>query len=278
MRIVNNIIFIVIILSVLGMTSCNEEKLEVLPFHLDKKSYEVMLMGWNDIPITNGSGILSVTTEDKEIVSVSCITLGNDGVTAVLRITGLEKGNINLIVKDDVTNETERISVKVTDSYLVYIVDESKHPSLPNGTIMYLINNEAKDCYFFTYNYIKHEVYSDFITKGSYSFSVEKNSDPNLSYETLPYLTLTYKTDENDILTDENVPAKEHKFNLIGSSALTYTAINKFLGVDWDELAKTHSLRSESIVTFMKMQEDGTNYLLHGEITQFPQIPEGVLK
>lgn len=149
---------------------------------------------------------------------------------------------------------------------------------MPNGTIMYLINNEAKDCYFFTYNYIKHEVYSDFITKGSYSFSVEKNSDPNLSYETLPYLTLTYKTDENDILTDENVPAKEHKFNLIGSSALTYTAINKFLGVDWDELAKTHSLRSESIVTFMKMQEDGTNYLLHGEITQFPQIPEGVLK
>ena len=278
MRIVNNIIFIVIILSVLGMTSCNEEKLEVLPFQLDKKSYEVMLMGWNDIPITNGSGILSVTTEDKEIVSVSCITLGNDGVTAVLRITGLEKGNINLIVKDDVTNETERISVKVTDSYLVYSVDESKHPSLPNGMIMYLINNEAKDCYFFTYNYIKHEVYSDFITKGSYSFSVEKNSDPNLSYETLPYLTLTYKTDENDILTDENVPAKEHKFNLIGSSALTYTAINKFLGVDWDELAKTHSLRSESIVTFMKMQEDGTNYLLHGEITQFPQIPEGILK
>ena len=64
----------------------------------------------------------------------------------------------------------------------------------------------------------------------------------------------------------------------LGSSALTYTAINKFLGVDWDELAKTHSLRSESIVTFMKMQEDGTNYLLHGEITQFPQIPEGVLK
>ena len=115
MRIVNNIIFIVIILSVLGMTSCNEEKLEVLPFHLDKKSYEVMLMGWNDNPITNGSGILSVTTEDKEIVSVSCITLGNDGVTAVLRITGLEKGNINLIVKDDVTNETERISVNVTD-------------------------------------------------------------------------------------------------------------------------------------------------------------------
>lgn len=94
----------------------------------------------------------------------------------------------------------------------------------------------------------------------------------------MPYLTLTYKTDENDILTDENVPAKEHKFNLIGSSALTYTAINKFLGVDWDELAKTHSLRSESIVTFMKMQEDGTNYLLHGEITQFPQIPEGGLK
>ena len=277
MRIVNNI-FIVIILSVLGMTSCNEEKLEVSPFHLDKKSYEVMLMGWNDIPITNGSGRLSVTTEDKEIVSVSCTTLGNDGVTAMLRIAGLEKGTVNLIVKDDVTNETERISVKVTDSYLAYEVGQSKHPSLPNGTIMYLINNEAKDCYFFTYNNIKHEVCSDFITMGSYSFSVVKNSDPNLSYETFPYLTLTYKTDENDILTDADVPAKEHKFNLIGSSSLTYSVIDKFLGVDWDELAKTQNLRSVGNVTFMKMQEDGTNYLLHGEITLFPQIPEGVLK
>ena len=232
MRIVNNV-FIVIILSVLGMTSCNEEKLEVLPFHLDKKSYEVMLMGWNDIPITNGSGRLSVTTEDKEIVSVSCTTLGNDGVTAMLRITGLEKGTVNLIVKDDVTNEMERISVKVTDSYLVYEVGQSKHPSLPNGTIMYLINNEAKDCYFFTYNNIKHEVCSDFITKGSYSFSVEKNSDSNLSYETLPYLTLTYKTDENDILTDADVPAKAHKFNLIGSSSISFWEL---IGMSWQKL------------------------------------------
>lgn len=278
MRMVNDI-FIVIILSVLGvMTSCSEEKPEILPFHLDKKSYEVMLMGWNDIPITNGSGSLSVTTEDKEIVSVSCTTLGNDGVTAVLRVNGLEKGNVTLIVKDNVTNEVEKITVKVTDSYLAYMVDESNHPALPAGTIMYLINNEAKDCYFFTYNDTKHEVYSDFITKGSYSFSVEKNSDSNLSYETFPYLTLTYKTDENDILTDADVPAKGHKFNLIGSSSSTYSVIKKFLGVDWDKLAKAQSLRSENYVSFMKMQEDGTSYVSHGEVALFPQIPEGILK
>ena len=91
-------------------------------------------------------------------------------------------------------------------------------------------------------------------------------------------MTLTYKTDENDVLTDADVPAKEHKFNLIGSSSSTYSVIKKFLGVDWDKLAKAQSLRSESYVTFMNMQEDSTNYLLRGEITLFPQIPEGILK
>lgn len=260
------------------MTSCSDEKLEISSFHLDKKSYEVMLMGWNDIPITNGSGNLSVTTEDKEIVSVSSIPLGNDGLSAVLRIKGLEKGEIHLDVKDNVTNETERIVVKVTDSYLAYQAGETTHPSLPSGTIIYLINNETKDCYFFTYDSKAHKVNGDYISKGSYAFSVEKNSDTNLSYETLPYLTLMYKTDENHHLSNKDVPAAEHKFNLIGSSASAYTVIHQFLGVDWDALVETQNLRSENYVSFMKMQEDSTDYLLHGELSLFPQIPEGILK
>ena len=32
--------FIVVLLSVFCMTSCNDEKFEITPFHLDKKSYE----------------------------------------------------------------------------------------------------------------------------------------------------------------------------------------------------------------------------------------------
>ena len=44
-------------------------------------------------------------------------------------------------------------------------------------------------------NYLEHKVDENFISKGCYKFSVEKNNNPNLSYETMPFLTLTYKTD-----------------------------------------------------------------------------------
>lgn len=252
MRIVNYI-FIVIILSLFGMISCNDDKWEVLFFYLDKKFYEVMLMGWNDIFIINGSGRLSVIIDDKEIVLVLCIILGIDGVIVMFCIMGFEKGNVNLIVKDDVINEMERIFVKVIDSYLVYMVGESKYFFLFNGMIMYLINNEVQDCYFFIYNNIEYEVYSDFIIKGFYLFLVVKNSDLNLLYEIFFYLILMYKMDENDILIDVDVFVKEYKFNLIGFFLLIYSVIDKFLGVDWDELVKIQNLCLVGNVIFMKM-------------------------
>ena len=54
-------------------------------------------------------------------------------------------------------------------------------------------------------NYLEHKVDENFISKGCYKFSVEKNNNPNLSYETMPFLTLTYKTDEDGKLTNENI-------------------------------------------------------------------------
>lgn len=58
---------------------------------------------------------------------------------------------------------------------------------------VYLKNNEAKECCFFTYNYLEHKIDENLISKGCYKFSVRKNNNPNLSYETIPFLTLTYK-------------------------------------------------------------------------------------
>lgn len=83
-------------------------------------------------------------------------------------------------------------------------------------------------------NYLEHKVDENFISKGCYKFSVEKNNNPNLSYETMPFLTLTYKTDEDGKLTNENISASSHKFNLIGPSSAIYSILNKYLGVDWD--------------------------------------------
>ena len=100
---------------------------------------------------------------------------------------------------------------------------------------VYLKNNEAKECCFFTYNYLE----------GCYKFSVGKNNNPNLSYETIPFLTLTYKTDEDGKLTNENITASGYKLNLIGSSSATYSIISKYLGVDWDQILKFINTRSD---------------------------------
>ena len=81
--------------------------------------------------------------------------------------------------------------------------------------------------------------------RDSYKFSVGKNNNPNLSYETIPFLTLTYKTDEDGKLTNENITASGYKLNLIGSSSATYSIISKYLGVDWDQILKFINTRSD---------------------------------
>lgn len=128
-------------------------------------------------------------------------------------------------------------------------------------------------------NYLEHKVDENFISKGCYKFSVEKNNNPNLSYETMPFLTLTYKTDEDGKLTNENISASSHKFNLIGPSSAIYSILNKYLGVDWDQLSKFVNIRSDiALAPTMQMQEEGTEYVVNGDVTLFPQIPENILK
>ena len=110
---------------------------------------------------------------------------------------------------------------------------------------VYLKNNEAKECCFFTYNYLEHKIDENLISKVCYKFSGGKNNNPNLSYETIPFLTLTYKTDEDGKLTNENITASGYKLNLIGSSSATYSIISKYLGVDWDQILKFINTRSD---------------------------------
>ena len=76
-------------------------------------------------------------------------------------------------VKDNITNEIVELKIKIIDSYLAYAIKESNHPALSNGTVVYLINNESKDCYFFRYSDSKNELSQNPIAKGTYDFSVK---------------------------------------------------------------------------------------------------------
>jgi hypothetical protein len=89
----------------------------------------------------------------------------------------------------------------------------------------------------------------------------------------------TCKTDEDGKLTNENISASSHKFNLIGPSSAIYSILNKYLGVDWDQLSKFVNIRSDiALAPTMQMQEEGTEYVVNGDVTLFPQIPENILK
>ncbi|KAA5301943.1 hypothetical protein F2Z07_27580, partial [Phocaeicola dorei] len=80
-------------------------------------------------------------------------------------------------------------------------------------------------------------------------------------------------------LTNENISASSHKFKLIGLSSAIYSILNKYLGVDWDQLSKFVNIRSDiALAPTMQMQEEGTEYVVNGDVTLFPQIPENILK
>ena len=96
-----------------------------------------------------------------------------------------------------------------------------------------------------------------------------------LSWRNIEWL----QTDEDGKLTNENISASSHKFNLIGPSSAIYSILNKYLGVDWDQLSKFVNIRSDiALAPTMQMQEEGTEYVVNGDVTLFPQIPENILK
>ena len=68
----------------------------------------------------------------------------------MLPCKGKQKGTTTLTLTDNVTGDKETVEVKVTDCYIAYGIAESNHPTLTSNLMLYLVNNKARDCYFFT--------------------------------------------------------------------------------------------------------------------------------
>lgn len=105
------------------------------------------MLGTTNITITGGNRDYTVTVEKTDILNIDVDLSSSIGMGS-LRITPKKKGETKVKVKDNITNETADLRIKITDSYLAYAIKKGNHPALSNGTIVYLINNEAKDCYF----------------------------------------------------------------------------------------------------------------------------------
>ncbi|EKU87611.1 hypothetical protein [Bacteroides oleiciplenus] len=276
---------ILLLVSIISFMSCdddNSENTPLEPFQIEKQSYEVIKDGYTHIYIHNGSGKINFSIEDPQIIDASYQEGTSDNsCLGIVRIEGKQKGETRITLTDPTTQETEILKMKVIDRYLVYGIEESNHPALKSNIVMYLINNEKRDCYFFPYVDSEHKVSNKLIARGTYDFSVKTEHGTEVS--AIPYLTLTYPADEKGNFTDATIPPTPHEFRFMMEEGATSYAvlglIQHYLNVDWEALTpKDTSTRNDIIISpTLKMTVDDTNYSITGTFNSIPAIPEGTL-
>lgn len=283
---------LLLLLCTINFVSCNNDDPDIQPFRIEKKSYEVMKGGSHGFSISSGSGNLSVTVADPAILSAQFSKDNYKGIIGYLRLDGKQKGETTVTITDNVTQETEYLKIKVIDKYLAYGIEDSNHPALESSIIIYLINNEARDCYFFRYIHSNNKVFDTPIAKGTYNFSLNPESDgPDLTTDYTPYLTLTYSSDEHGKFTDATIVPSIHQFRFEmykngGISNNVFSIIQYYLDINWEKLTqqqtpqkKDHSTRNNVIISpKLEITEDDTEYRIIGTLATHPTMPEGILK
>ena len=266
--------------------SCgNNDEKKIYSLSFEKEYYERPLLGTTNITITGGNRDYTVTVEKTDILNIDVDLSSSIGMGS-LRITPKKKGETKVKVKDNITNETVDLRIKITESYLAYAIKKSNHPALSNGTVVYLINNEAKDCYFFRYIESRDEISRTPIAKGTYDFFTKLESGSGNSSPTyaIPYLTLNYASDEQGNFSDATVPPTPHKlrfelFDGVTSVNAVINLIQRYLKIDWEQLINKALTRSDYlIIPTLKTTIDNTDYTIIGTLDTHPEIPENILE
>ena len=247
----------------------------VPPLRLDQTYYEVMSRGSRIIPLSSGSDRISATVGDTTVLRAdSYVDEGQSNARIVLH--GLKTGGTTLTLTDEVTGLTQTAEVKVTDTYLNYVINESNHPALQPGTELFLVNNEARDCYFFYLDNLQGTINPTPIAQGTYEFFVRRETDEG---EITPYLRLSYPADENGNFTaDAPIAAHEFLIDLSGNtSGGAIDIIRVMLDVDWQGLIDQVTTKDIMQHYFLQLSVPGTDYVTVGEIGT-NRMPEHILE
>ena len=272
--------FIIISLFITACNSDNNENEPMSPFSLEKTYYEVRL--WRsitEIPITNGSGDISLSVADKTIIEANKVL--NEGGSTYVSLQGKQKGSTTLTLTDNVTGDEETVEVKVTDCYIAYGIAESNHPALASNIMLYLVNNEARDCYFFTMDNIQHQLNNTPIAKGTYEFfvTIDASTGPAPQLYGIPHLRLAYPSDADGNFADE-VSVHDFQIELYGDGASSPNCmeiIKAYLGVDWEELISNATTKSVPPRDYtMVLTIPDTDYEIIGAFAT-ASIPEYIL-
>ena len=275
-KLINPILFIMCLLA-MACSDDNNENETFAPFSLEKRYYEVRLeRNATSIPIINGSGDISLAIEDENILNAiySKYNDKEDDRKGHINLYGMQKGSTTLTITDNITKDVETVEVKVTDCYLSYMIAESNHPLLKANTTLFFINHPAKESYIFARDNLHGTLYDRPTMKGSYEFFITPDSKEQL--HDIPGLRLTFQTDGEENVTDNNDTATSYDFQIMGNNQI-FSVIQAFLGVKWEELFDNAHTKSPAPVDFtMKLTAPNTNYQITGVLST-TSIPEHIL-
>lgn len=278
---------LLLLFCVIGLVSCNDDKetQETFPLSFEKNYYEISSVGQTKIGVRGGNRDYNLSVENPQILDIS-VDLSSPIGMGTLVVTPKMKGETIVTVKDNISNDTVHLKIKVTYSYLVYSITESNHPALQSGTTIFWINNANKDCYFFHHNG-SNEIDSAPIMKGTYDFFIKLeygtgNTSPTYA---IPYLTLNYASDNEGHFTTATQPSHPHHFRFelydgVTTANIVLPMIQSYLGVDWKELTQQALKSKMADVTppVLKMTVDDTDYTIIGIFNTTTTIPEDILE
>ena len=206
----NKSLSVILLFLCLQLVGCSDDEKEIYSLSFEKEYYERPLVGKGNIPIRGGNRDYTVTVADPSILDVK-VDLSSPTDMGSLSLTLKQKGETTITVRDNVTNETVLLKIKVVDNYMgMKNISSHGEPYVLNS-YLFLTNNENKDFYLYDTD-LKTEKY-----KGTYAFSVEDNE---------PYLTLSFSKEVNG--------KSVHKYSLLDTSGTFYKLSKTLLGMDWE--------------------------------------------
>lgn len=262
-----------------GLTSCEKAEYESLSFYYDYR--EVPVNGTVLIGPKTGSGNYTLEVENPLLLSAEMQT-GWSSAAGMIAIQGRLKGDTRLTVTDNLTKESKKLKIKVTDNYEVMRIskasktDNGEVPPFPASlnTIEWvcLVNNKARDFYL-----VNRESTSstDYVlkvrSKGTYTIGTE-GDDCSLAF--------SYRVDEKGqpTLEAESEKTVSYRFRMsVNDLALHRLNQNLNLGLDTSMPGNWKELIMYDWEIGIPMEGIGTEYKASGTLLSSFEMPVGVL-
>lgn len=271
--------FLIPLLVFILMPSCEKTEHESLSFYYDYR--EVPVNGTVLIGPKTGSGNYTLEVENPLLLSAEMQT-GWSSAAGMIAIQGRLKGDTRLTVTDNLTKESQKLKIKVTDNYEVMRIskanktDNGEVPPFPASlnTIEWicLVNNTERDLYL-----VNRESTSstDYVLKvrgkGTYTIDTEEGDC---------FMTFSYGVDEKGqpTLDEESAKTVSYRFRMsINDLALHRLNQNLNLGLDTSMPGNWKELIRDDWEIGIPMEGMDTAYKAFGTLLSSFEMPVGVL-